>query len=328
MKLISAQPNDPYFAWQLEVQINNFRKYDLASSMQVLLFKNKQNDKYKHIWDEIIEDYPEVNFFFYDNHGCKYLEYIPSLRPHVLKQHFQKFPELEDEIIFYHDSDIIFTKYPRLDKLIHDNICYVSDTTGYLNSKYIKGKVDHVKNESFRSRFEQEDVVRKLSNLVGLSDLDFIANDNNMGGAQYLLKGLNYDFWDNVERHCVDIYRYLGHVNRTYFSNENKGIQRWCADMWAIALNLIKRNKTLRISKELDFSWPRDHISKDASIYHNAGVSSKERNELFWKGGYIYKNPFEIDHSLYVSKDTCNSLYVNELRELSENKRVVNRYKC
>lgn len=318
MKFISAQPNDPYFAWQIEVQINNFRKFNLSDKMHVLIFNNRLNIKYHNLWNEIVKKYDEVNFFFYNDLGCKYKEYIPAIRPHILKQHFEKFPYLEKETIFYHDSDIIFTKQPEIEELLKDNINYVSNTTSYLNSKYLKGKIKDIKNQSFNHKFEQENVVKKISEIVGIEDSEFYSNDDNLGGAQYILKNVNSDFWGAVEQNCIDIYKYLGEVNREYFSNENKGIQRWCADMWAVALNIIKNKCIIKVSKELDFCWPTDNIekSKQVFIYHNAGVNSSDSNKFFWKGGYIDKSPFNEEHKKYVDENSCNYLYANELDEL------------
>lgn len=76
--------------------------------------------------------------FFYI---CRYQNkkvYPSSIRPHIIAKHFKTYPFLEKEVLFYHDSDIIFRTLPNWEELINDDIWYCSDTRSYLDSNYIK----------------------------------------------------------------------------------------------------------------------------------------------------------------------------------------------
>ena len=42
------------------------------------------------------------------------------------------------KLFFYHDSDILFRKFPDFSKMIQDDQNYLSDTIGYIGSRYIK----------------------------------------------------------------------------------------------------------------------------------------------------------------------------------------------
>jgi hypothetical protein len=65
----------------------------------------------------------------------------------------------------------------------------------------------------------------------------------------------------------------------------------------------------------LKFCFPTDLIEdvKDVKILHNAGVL-KENKHLFFKGDYIDKTPYGVDHS-YVDQNYCSYLYVSEINE-------------
>jgi hypothetical protein len=110
LTFISAQPHDPYFQWQIEVQIVNFRKHGISDRMHVLVWVPKTGRMPG--WEQLEKKYPEVKFFYYLDFGVDLKTYIPQLRPHILKQHFSDFPDLKNKPVFYHDSDIIFNYLP------------------------------------------------------------------------------------------------------------------------------------------------------------------------------------------------------------------------
>lgn len=138
MIFLSAQPHDLYFQWQVEVLITNFRKFGISNSMHIIVWYPEGVDLAG--WHKIQEKYPEVHIFFYKDEGVDLGLYIPQLRPHSIKKHFAAFPYLENEAIFYHDSDIIFNYLPDFDLLIQDEVNWQSDTSGYLDYNYLRSK--------------------------------------------------------------------------------------------------------------------------------------------------------------------------------------------
>ena len=137
MKFICAQPAIDYYSWQVEVMINNFIKNGVNPNDIHIV--SAHNGQIPETWSKLAEKYNHVCFFFYrDNRPMK--GYIPSIRPHILQQHWEKYPELSNEVIFYHDSDIILAKPCELEKLAVGDECYVADTVSYIGANYIRSK--------------------------------------------------------------------------------------------------------------------------------------------------------------------------------------------
>jgi hypothetical protein len=258
----------------------------------------------------------EAKTFWYEDKRI-FKRYIPSIRPNALKQHLLHFPELKNECIFYHDADIIFRELPNFEKLCADNIWYLSDTNSYINADYIKTKGDTILDE--------------MCSIVGIdkSAVEYINKDS--GGAQYLLKGVDTDFWAKVEGDCERLYSYMVDTIdhwATKFSQQSgldksqyHPIQAWTADMWAVLWNIIKRGNTVKVVSELAFSWATDGMPtyNQKKIFHNAGVTDGDRNRLFYKGDFINKSPFETDLS-FVDQNFASSAYVNEIKQYMKSK--------
>lgn len=318
MIFISAQPDDRYFAWQLEVQINNFRKYGYSDKMHVLLYKPADRRYWNPEFEMLEERYPEVRFFRYEDTGAMIRAYIPVLRPHILKQHFRNHPELENEAIFYHDSDILFTKRIDFEPMLQDNIWYVSDTNSYISYNYFKSKEQDVKVHK-QAIYDTDKMLEPLLASVGITVDQFKKQEGQCGGAQYILKNVTADFWERVEKDCINIKLYLKTQNITYFPSEDKGIQSWTADMWAILWNAIATGKEVKTTKELDFSWATDKIEEwsNKPIYHNAGATGEPH--IFFKGKFHdnVTTPFEVEIT-GISKDYASYMYFQEIQDVKE----------
>lgn len=313
MIYLSAQPDNKYFHWQIEVMIHNFVKVGINPNFIEILFA--YDDEITEEGKKLASRYPYVRFFFYKkseinrrNHG-----YIPILRPDILRQHFKSYPNLSKESIFYHDSDIIFRELPDFKPLLLDNIWYLSNTISYIGSNYIKSKSNNL--------FED---MCKIANI----DQELVdSNNENSGGAQYLMKGIDYTFWEEVMDTTLLLYKYM-------LDRENKEklnlsecelktynpIQKWCADMWSVFWTGLKRSE-IRISKELDFSWASSHSDQwvTSKIYHNAGVTDNNNGTVFYKGEFISKSPWDYDFSLISS--TSNSYNYVQAIEYANKKR-------
>jgi hypothetical protein len=170
----------------------------------------------------------------------------------------------------------------------------------YLDSHYLKDKIGA---EGFY----------RLCALVGISPETVEANDENAGGAQYLIKQAKADFWDKLEQDAENIYMLLTEENaRSGFcktGKEKNQVQAWCADMWALWWNALLANKEFKIDPALDFCWsdsPPDRLQQ-ASILHYTGRISRETKHIFRKENYILFDPFRDDLSA-IDDSTCSQL--------------------
>jgi hypothetical protein len=346
---ISAQPADLYFVWQIDVQLHNFRKFGYSKLAQVLVYL-KKNQKISEDWRILEKKYPETKFFYYEDvdqieRFIVNFGYIPLLRPYILRKHFTQHPELKESAIFYHDSDIIFTKALDFSSWLNDDVNYLSytgneeRTSNYLNYDYFKGKAEQVEELKVGDFFKVAPL-EKFTKLFGINEEIVKINNDVTGGAQYLLKNIDAKFWADVFDGCLFLKTGMHNYNQKFFKGktaqdrENNGYQAWCADMWSVLWNIWKRGATTQCPKELDFAWATDTIDKwdRVYIYHDAGKT--EGTKLFNKKGHLvitqngkaggkYVNnvgtPFEDDLS-WVDKNYCSYKYVKEILETgSEN---------
>lgn len=340
---ISCVPDDILFVTQTKVQLHNFRKHGYSKLSRILVFIPSDRLERGHNigWDALIDEFPEVTFSFYPdtedilNNFIRKADYIPLLRPYMLKKHFEEYLYLSECAIFYHDSDVIFTKYLDFSPFLDDEINYLSDTKSYISAEYFDSKVKHVREDRL-GEYKKVDVLQHVLDIFKLQRFDAVKNNDNSGGAQYLLKGMTAEFWQKVFDNCIQIRSLLYSVNEYFFAGsnhierENRGFQRWCADMWAILFGLWAEKKETRCPKELDFAWATDLIGKldNVYLYHDAGAGPdafeatiggiKGMHKLFYKRAAPYVNNqktyFDDDLS-YVSQDYCSYEYAKAIYE-------------
>jgi hypothetical protein len=296
MIYLSAQPATQYFGWQIDVMLHSFVTVGVnLENVHIVGAVHGEIDKY---FTKLMEKYPGVIFSFYeDTRGDK--TYISSIRPHVLKKHFAAYDGLKNETIFYHDCDIVFTKPLDTSKMLEDDICYLSDTVSYIGHNYIQSK--------------GEDVLDLMCEIVGIDKKTVKANQENSGGAQYLMKGIDKYFWYDVEKDSTNLFKRVSELNKIKKDPNYHEIQIWCADMWAVLWNLWKRNKETRVVDELNFSWSNTnkkqwHIN---AIYHNAGVV-KDSDGMFYKGKYVKEMPLL---NLELNPSLCSYNYYQILKQ-------------
>jgi hypothetical protein len=312
---ISAQPGDtPRFLWELEVQMSNFTRLgiDPVQMHMLLCYIGKPADIALRFMEKYYKTFPNIFLYPDMRQDAGKAIYQPSIRPHLLKQHFARLPQLQERPIFYHDSDIIFQKLPDFNFLCGNNVNYLSDTNSYLNADYVESKGDGL--------------LEGMCNVVGVDPQ--VVRDHNLhsGGAQYLLKNIDAQFWQDVENHAVQLYTYMvsskAELSKKWAEktgNEPSAyheIQAWCADMWAIFYNLLKRTTLVEVTPELSFSWATSNANEffQHNIFHNAGVTGAGQG-LFYKGDYLFKSPLLEDHS-YVNPDTASYHYVQEFKNI------------
>jgi len=302
---ISAQPDVPYFHWQVEVMIHNFMKVGINPNWIEVIWAVFGNPSPALL--NLAQKYPYVRFFWYERTVKDNFGYIPILRPDILEQHFSRFPNLRGEVVFYHDSDIIFRELPDFDSMHEDLYWYLSDTVSYIGAEYIKSK--------------SETLFKELCQIANVSPELVEQNQKNSGGAQHLMKGLTSSYWKSVKEDALALYKHMNNaesMERSFLTADQlksyNPIQKWCADMWAVLWNGLKIGAQPRISKELDFSWGTSPIPdyEKCKIMHNAGVTSSEGGRLFYKGDFINKDPFAADFS-NIDKNTASYKYVEAI---------------
>lgn len=312
---LSAQPDVPYFHWQVEVMIHNFIKVGINPNWIEVVWAIFGSPSAELL--QLAERYPYVRFFGYETTVRDNFGYIPILRPDILEQHFAAFPNLRGEVIFYHDSDIIFRELPDFDSMHDDLYWYLSDTVSYVGAEYIKSKSETLFNDMCRISNISPELVEQ--------------NQRNSGGAQYLIKGINSVFWKNVKDDALALYKHMANLEtmeRSFMNADQlkayNPIQKWCADMWAVLWNGLKIGAQPRVVKELDFSWGTSPIQDylRCKIMHNAGVTSSNNGTLFYKGDFINSDPFSSDFS-NIDTNTASYKYVEAIQYAKESRSSV-----
>jgi hypothetical protein len=231
----------------------------------------KENGVLPDAWSKLANHYP-ARFLFYD---CtrETRHYISSIRPNILKQHWERFPELKDEVIFYHDCDITFTKPPTswiTEEMLTDDKWYGSDTQFYISAEYIRGK--------------GEIILDAMCDIVGIDKELVISNEMNCIGAQYLMKGIDADYWAECEKDSERLFKEITDLNNE-IKKETPNyheLQIWTADMWSVLWNGWKRGYETVVHENFLFSWgtSSEEDYNKTNIFHNAGVTDN-KSELF-----------------------------------------------
>jgi len=299
MRYICAQPAIKYYAWQVEVMLNNFIEQGINPN-NIDIVCSKVNGILPIEWSKLADNYAARFFFYEDTRETKH--YISSIRPNILKQHFLAHPYLTDEVVFYHDCDIAFTKPVDYSSLEMNDICYGSDTISYIGHNYIKEK--------------GEDVLDLMCNIVGIDKKLVEENEANSIGAQYILKGIDYKFWEKVEKDSERLFKEVTELNNSKKEVDPKyhELQIWCADMWAVLWNIWKLGKKTKVEKSLAMTWATSHVDEwdINSIFHNAGVSNSSSGS-FYKGDYIDKLPYNLD--LPIKENFASFKYWQEIQK-------------
>ena len=294
MKWISAQPATIYYAWQVEVYINNFIENGiLPNDIHVLFLVDGEIPKEIQV---LQRNYSNIAFHFYNDDRTD-KSYIPSIYFNCVKQHFRAHPELEKETIMFHDSDTILLKpFEETYKLLADKIWYFSDTKSYINYDYIMQKGN--------------DVYQRMLDIVGIDGTIPKICNSQSGGAQHLIKNSTFAFWNKVEMDSIALYKMFCDTEHLYQKKHDGDypIQKWTAGMWSLLWNAWYFGNEVKISDDLGFCWATDVIeySKGKQFLHNAGVTDMGQN-LFYKGGYTNSLPY--GQSLQISKAYCSYEY-------------------
>lgn len=306
MLWISAQPATIYYAWQVEVYINNFVENGVSPNDIHVLFSVDGNLP-KEI-QVLQRNYPYIHFYFYnDNRIDK--SYIPSIYFNAVKQHFRAFPELGKETIMFHDSDTILLKPFNNDELLCDKVWYFSDTKSYISYDYIMQK--------------GEDVYQRMLDIVGIDGIIPKICNTNSGGAQHLIKNSTYSFWNKVEKDSINLYNMFCQTEHLYQKKYETDypIQKWTAGMWSLLWNAWYFGNEVKISDKLSFCWATDRIQfmEGKQFLHNAGVTEMAQN-LFFKGGYTNRLPYGLN--LQISQEYCSYEYYKWIEKVGSKSNI------
>lgn len=299
MKYICAQPGTRYYAWQIEIMLMNFKEMGIPlQDVHIVCAMHDQNAI--HLYHQISNQYPEAVIEFYpDTRRTKH--YPSSIRPNILKQHF--FKHKLNEPFFYHDCDMIFTKKVDFTPFLNDDICYGSDTRFYIGHDYIKSK--------------GYGILEMMASLTGIDVETIKENELNCIGAQYLIKGVDFRFWDEVEKICETLFLKITLENsRIKADNPNyHELQIWTADMWAVLWNLWKWGKQTKVDDYFDFAWATSTIEdwERLNIFHNAGITETGHG-FFYKGDYMH-NP--LNKELQIREKSAQKHYYEYVKKVT-----------
>lgn len=316
LTFICVQPSTQYYAWQVEVMLTNFKELGLHKDYNIhclFAFNRNESDwekKVKTIFK--VEDKFEgvADFFYYEDTREYPVSYLSSIRPNALKQHLTEYPELSNVNLFYHDCDILFTKYPDfLSKYMElDNNWYVSNTISYIGYKYIASK--------------GLDILHRMCDIVKIHPDIVEANEAFSGGAQYIMKGVTAEFFQKVEKDSEKLFKEITEMNQSIKKANPRyhELQIWCADMWALLWNAWLQGMRTHVVKDMDFCFATDNIKRWDSvyIYHNAGVTNETKNKIFYKSDYVAKLPFNQKFE-GLSSQFCGMKYAEVIKTIGEN---------
>jgi hypothetical protein len=312
MIFLSAQPDDFYFLWQLELQLFNFVSHKIAvENIHVLIGYDPEKGLLAE-FEDFINNHKDINVHAYPDTRKK-KGYASSIRPHIIAKHLQTYPELQQECIFYHDSDILLKGLPDFELIAKDNVWYAADTRSYLNYGCIlKGAGVFV--------FEE------MCRIVGIDPALVKDNDHHAGGAQYLLKNTSIEFWEKVEANCEKMYDYLIHrdAEACFCEQENKSklFQPWCTDMWVLWWNALLSNRSFIIHTGFNFAWANSPANKLTTnkILHYSGNIKKDDHRFFRKLNYINYAPLLTDLD-EITVSSCSIYFKQQLQSYEESKK-------
>jgi hypothetical protein len=307
---VSAQPDTVYFHWQVEIYLYQFSKHGIINRCYALFGYITKPSEYG-IY--LASKYPNIKFYKDERkaQAPETIAYAPTIRPHLLSKFFKEYPELGKNV-FYHDSDIFLVKLPKFEYMLDpfDKTTYLSNTISYIGYEYIKTCAKRYKLK--HPSLPDDDIFYGMCDVLDIDYELVIKNENNSGGAQYLLKNIDTEFWKECEVKCETLYTYLSNYEKKY--PIIKPIQKWTVDMWVILWLYWKKGFRTLIHKELDFSWATSSSDdyKRLNIFHLAGVTDNIASDKFHKGLFIKRSVFDAyieDPNIFSHIDPNNATY-------------------
>ena len=319
---VSAQPDVPYFHWQIKVYVHNFIERGINPNDIHVVLAMVQGEK-EPSEESLKLKKLGINVHHYlDERDRKY--YIPNIKPFLIYKWLEENPQY-GESFFLHDADIIFRELPDFKRLMGDDITYVSDTLGYIGYNYIMDCCDRYEKQHPTSNKGQ--LIQEMVDVIGIDVECVKCNQENSGGGQYIIKGTNSEMWKKIYDDCVPLYDQMMSYQKRFPISPGE-IQFWTAEMWSVLWNLWYFGKETKITKELDFSWATDDLIlyDKRPILHMAGVTQDLKDRKFFKGEYINEDPLkklESDPNYfdYIEKNSSTIKYIEVMKSLINQKR-------
>lgn len=305
MIFLSAQPDAPYFIWQIELQLFNLcQKGWPQENIHTLISYNPNIGPSLQVYS-LIKRFPNCKIFLYPD-TRKSKKYASTIRPHIIEKHFQSFPSLRKEAIFYIDCDVIFREIPDFSSLLNDDAWYASDTKSYMSCKIIIATLGY-------------DVFSEMCKIVKISPELVMEKEENTGGAQYIIKNIPTWFWPKVEKDSNNLYDYL--YNLLYADTDHNFFERqsldiWITEMWVVCWNAILAGTPFIVHPMLDFCWANQSKEQwnETYILHYTGGG---QGNFFKKTDFVLNPPFYSDLS-FISNDFSSA----PLKDLIESYRL------
>lgn len=309
MIYLSAQPDRLKFYWQLVAQLHNFKAVGIPLDQVQVLVGCDQGPPSAAM--QHLARHSGARVFFYPYVSGGHGGYVPAVRPQLLAQHYAAHKNLKYQYVFYLDSDVIFNRLPQYELLPQDGRWYLSDTRNYLGAQYLL-------------RCGGPQVFMDMCSTVGIDPFSVIEREDQTGGAQYVLHGVDADFWQDVERDCVNLHSLWQRHQRRYAALGQRPVQWWCADMWAVLWNAWKRRKQTILHDELSFAWghhPAIH-NEQRVMLHLSGVTVQTQ-----KNGYgPHFDKLQFDQTVpfgklpYVNAQSASYKYALILKTIEDDK--------
>jgi len=303
MIFICAQPATIFYAWQVEVMLDSFIRNGIPQK-NIHVICSKGGDYYEG-WGKMLPKYQDATFSFYTDTRENSSD-VFSIRPNLLKQHWQKNPHLKDESVFYTDCDIVLTKEINWTQFEHDDVWYGSDCIDYISADPILAR--------------GEDLLDKICSIVDM-DKDVVKdNRKNTIGAHYILKNIDSNFWEKVEIDTIKLFNEVPDINEAKKKEDDSYSEvPIYGDMWSLLWNGWKNGFKTQCHPDLSFCWaPRGILEYERhSIFHNAGIQNNMQEEYFYKYNYISKLPYYED--LGIKENTASYEYWKEIKKTGEN---------
>jgi hypothetical protein len=157
-----------------------------------------------------------------------------------------------------------------------------------------------------------------MCSIVGMEPIVPQLMNSNSGGAQYIMKNIDWTFWESVEHDSEKLFKEITELNNQKKAADPKyhELQIWCADMWAVLWNGWLEGNETKVVPEMDFSWATDPKNRweETTIFHNAGVTGTGKH--FYKGIYQQQLPYNIEDTF--DEQFCSKLYFNEIKETAK----------
>jgi len=312
---VTAQPDVPYFIWQIKLYVYNFIEKGINPNQIHVIFSLLNKNKQPSEESLQLKDLGINVHHFVDERVKKH--YIPSIKPFLISKWIQKNPK-HGELFFLHDADIIFNELPSFDRLLNDEVCYMSDTIGYIGYNYIMDCCERYENQHPTS--EKGQLISEMANVVGVDVNTIKENQENSGGGQYLFKNTNCELWDKMYKDSIKLYDQMLDYQKRFPINPGQ-IQFWTAEMWAVLWNLWLYEYKTKIISDLDFSWATDTIDiyNSKNILHMAGVTDDLKTTKFYKGDYINIDPIlklkeDKNYFDYIDKTSSTIKYIENMK--------------